>query len=181
MEFVCEFLGGPQCYSAFAWNHAREHAELNEHLYIDKANKKTMFFASVVNDYHRRHQTFMHSLSFKNIDEMAKEQMDFQHLTKRVENFEYVVHKPSFLPKKRPQDNNKQDYSIIKKRKLNNFTRKTNQNQQKFIDSINNEKHRPDLKLPENIKFRSDFYRKNRDDIDPVPHPYGSIKCNNWH
>lgn len=26
IEFVCEFLGGSQCFSTLAWNHAREHA-----------------------------------------------------------------------------------------------------------------------------------------------------------
>ena len=110
MEFVCDFLGGPGCYSALAWRHAREHAEYNEYIYIDKAGENAMFFASVANDYHRRHQTFLHSLEFKDTDKMANEHMDFNNVTGRVDTFEYVVHRPTFIPRKHPQDREQKEH-----------------------------------------------------------------------
>lgn len=104
MEFVCEFLGGQDCYSAMAGKHAREHAETNEFLYVDKASENPIFYASVSNGYHRRHHTFLHSLEFRKVDKMATGHMEFTSVTDKIDQFEYVVHRPTFIPRKRLQE-----------------------------------------------------------------------------
>lgn len=60
-----------------------------------------------------------------------------------------------------------------KRQKPNNFRPR--------LDSVNNPNHAPECKIPENIKFGNLFEKTNRDGIEQVKHPDGSIKCNNWH
>lgn len=119
MEFVCEFLDGRDYYSASAWRHAREHAEMSEFLYVDKSAENPMFYASLGDDYHRRHHTFLHSLEFKEIDQMATDHMNFSEVTDRIDRFEYVIHRPTFIPRKRPQDKDPKEFGGNKKRKPN--------------------------------------------------------------
>ena len=185
MEFVCEFLGGPNCYSALAWRHAREHAEFNEYIYVDKAGENAMFFASVANDYHRRHQTFIHSLEFKNMDEMARDHMNFSNVTDRIDTFEYVIHRPTFIPKKRPQDREQKDQKEQKPGAGGGDRYKRRRFDDKKTgpprETMNNPKHNSDLKIPDGVKFGDLFQPDNREGIEGVPHPDGTLKCNNWH
>lgn len=48
-------------------------------------------------------------------------------------------------------------------------------------ETINNPKHQEELKIPEGVKFGDLFEPSNRNGIDGIPHPDGSLKCNNWH
>lgn len=172
MEFLCTFLGGEYCYSSQAWRMARSHAERNEFLYVDKSQENAMVYASLLNDYHRRHMTFLHSLGDKAVDAMATDQMDFSKVTEKMDCFEYVVNRPAWLPKRDHKDREKVEKEK-KRQKPNNFRPR--------LDSVNNPNHAPECKIPENIKFGALFEKSNRDGIEQVPHPDGSIKCNNWH
>ena len=172
MEFLCTFLGGEHCYSAQGWRMAREHAEMNEFLYEDRKEENAMLFASLLNDFHRRHMTFIHSLEDKQVSSMAVEQMDFSRVTKKLDSFEYVVNRPSWIPKRDPKDRQKQDNDKNKRQKPNNGFRAK-------AESINNPKQDPDLKLPAGMKFGDVF--KDKYGIEPVEHPDGTKKCNNWH
>ena len=180
MEFVCEYLGGEDCYSALSWKHAREHAEMHEFLYVDKSAENPMFYASLCDDYHRRHQTFIHSLEFKEVDRMAVDHMNFEELTDRIDRFEYNVHRPTFIPRKRPQDREQDDRK--KKRHKPNDPKGG-----KYSDSVNNPNLADEMKVPEGVKFGDIFNRKNKEGIEKtehkgaIKHPDGSVKCNNWH
>ena len=46
---------------------------------------------------------------------------------------------------------------------------------------MNNPKHNSDLKIPDGVKFGDLFQPDNREGIEGVPHPDGTLKCNNWH
>ena len=109
MEFLCMFLGGEYCYSSQAWRMARSHAERNEFLYVDKSQENAMVYASLWNDFHRRHMAFLHSLGDKAVDVMATDQMDFSKVTDKMECFEYVVNRPAWLPKRDQKDREKID------------------------------------------------------------------------
>ena len=131
-----------------------------------------MVYASLLNDSHHMHMTFLHSLGDKTVDTMATEQMDFSEVTDKVDCFEYVVNRHAWPPKRDQKDRGKVDREK-KRQKPNNFRTR--------LDSINDPNHSPECKLPKNIKFGALFEKANKDGIEPVLHPDGSIKCNNWH
>lgn len=130
-----------------------------------------MEYSSLLNDFHRRHMTFLHLLGDKTVDAMATEQMDFSKVMDKLDNFEYVVNRPGWLPKRDQKDCEKVDRDKNKPQKLNNF--------RSHQDTINKPNYTPECKLHENIKFEAIFEKVNKHGIDPVPHPDGSIKCNN--
>ena len=172
MEFLCTFLGGEFCYSAQAWRMAKEHAEMNEFIYADKKEENAMLFASLLNDFHRRHMTFIHSPGDKQVTSMAIEQMDFSKITNKIDCFEHVVNRPSWIPKRDPKDRHKQENDNNKRQKPNNGFKAR-------VETINNAKQDPALKLPTGMKFGDVF--RDRDGVEAVDHPDGTKKCNNWH
>ena len=87
--------------SALAWSIAVTHAERHENLYREEFFKHKYFYASLLDDYHRRFQSFVQSCAFGQVDKLKITQLHFEKLTEAIELFEYNVRIPTWLQKRR--------------------------------------------------------------------------------
>lgn len=181
IKFLCQFIDGKSCLAAMTWGIALEHATLNECLYREEFLKNKHFYVSILDDYHRRFQTFVQSCAFGSVDKLRTSQLQFDKICESVELFEYVVRTPSWLLKRtRPASNPQSAPSTTACDISHKRQRTTNQRSttsEKVINTHLDEQMRP----PRSIKFGTIFNPTNRDGIKPTPHPDGSNKCNNFH
>ena len=101
MKFLCEFIGGEQYMAAVAWNVALQHGLRNECPYREEFVKHKHFYVSILDDYHRRFQTFVQSCAFGDADKLRKSQLQFEKICETIELFEYIVRTPSWLLKRK--------------------------------------------------------------------------------
>ena len=182
MRFMCEYLGGTHCLAAKAWNTMAKHTKRNEPLYKEMAREHPTFYISVLDDLHRRFQTFIHSCAFGVFDDLKISHVKFDEVTRKIDNYEYNVRKPIWLPKPKrkeqelqPQQHSRPDPSgdtPTKRRKTTNPTRGDN------IPNPNLDKR---MTVPTHLPFGRVFHRLNRQKVDDVRHTDGSQKCNHFH
>ena len=176
ITFICEYLGGPHCMTATAWRTAVQHASTNKLTYREEQQKDKLFYASVLDDYNRRFQTFLRSCAFAKADKLRRNQLDFETICTTIETFGYQTRQPIWM-KKRDAENN---HSFNPSRDNNKRQRQAGlrpDNRNKVInDDIDDKMH-----LPNNTKFGDVFKPENRNLTPSLPHADGSIRCLNYH
>ena len=143
--------------------------------------KHKHFYVSLLDDYHRRFQTFVQSCAFGEADKLRRNQLHFEKICDSIELFEYTVRTPSWLSKRnRPnptqtQSSNPQGGENGNKRIRPNPIRSSSGD--KVVNPNIDQQKRP----PRNIRFGDVFNPSNREGIQETNHPDGQNKCNNYH
>lgn len=98
---LASYLGGEHCLTARAWKNVLAHAQEYQALYRKLERDNQYFYISVCDDLNRRTQTFIHSGAGGNLDEAKKGHLEFSSILDDIESNKYHIRKPSWLPKKR--------------------------------------------------------------------------------
>ena len=106
-SMLCGIIGGNDCLTARAWREAIKHAQRNQTTYRRIERDAPLFYVALVDELHRRTQTFIHSCAHGRIEELNVKQLDFSRIFEEIENHRYFVRRPAWLPreqnKRKPQ------------------------------------------------------------------------------
>lgn len=182
IKFLCNFIGGDNCMSSIAWSITLTHALRNECLYREEFLKNKHFYVSLLDDYHRRFQTFIQSCAFDEVDQLRHSQLKFEKLCDSIELFEYMVRTPSWLLKRSRPEQSPQTtptYTLTSsetKRPRSNTTLRSSSGEKVVNLHID-----PQMQPPRTIRFGALFNPENRDGTKTTNQPDGQFKCNNYH
>lgn len=98
---ITTYLFGPDCLMARAWKVVVDHASSNQETYKRSEREYQYFYISILDELHRRTQTFIHSTADGIIVNHKIKQLDFSSILESVENHTYFVRRPSGLPKRK--------------------------------------------------------------------------------
>ena len=175
ITFICEYLGGPHCLSATAWRSALQHATMNELAYCEEQQKEKLFYCSILNDYHRRFQTFLRSCAFAKAEKIKKHLLTFSDVHRTIDTFNYIVHHPIWI-KKREQVDTRQQPNTDRDNKRQRYS----QGRQNGDRIVNNDLD-DQMRLPTNLKFGDVFKQANTGNAPKLNHADGSQRCHNFH
>lgn len=152
----------------------------NESLYREEFTKNKYFYVSLLDDCHRRFQTFVQSCAFGDAEKLRHNQLHFEKICDVIELFGYSVRVPSWLSKRsRPEPTstpsfNPQSSDGGNKRSTPNTYQSTSGEKvvNPYVDS--------QMRSPRNIRFSDIFNLTNRNDIKKTNHPDGQHTCNNY-
>ena len=181
---LCQILGGKDCLTARAWLKTVEHAQRNQALYKRIEKECSFFYTSLLDDFHRRTQSFIHSCAHGMISELKLKQLDFAPILEEIENHKYYARKPMWMPK----ENNKRKAPQAlpgaggpggsgitpggQRRLFNN---------QERGDIVYNQNLHEDMKVLSPATYHKVFAPEFLKGVQRCNHPDGSEKCNNFH
>ena len=102
---ITSYLFGNDCLMARAWRIVLEHAGTHQATYKKFERDYQYFYVIVLDELHRRTQTFIHSAADGLLSSLKIRQLDFSSILDAIENHTYFVRRPTGLPK-RKQDHN---------------------------------------------------------------------------
>ena len=116
---ITSYLFGPDCLLARAWKIVLNHAKTNEATYKRFERDYQYFYVSILDELHRRTQTFIHSAADGIIANLKVKQLDFSIILDAVENHTYFVRRPAGLPKRKQEQTNPSNAPAPKQKKPN--------------------------------------------------------------
>ena len=143
--------------------------------------KHKHFYVSLLDDYHRRFQTFVQSCAFGESNKLHRNQLHFEKICEAIELFEYLVRIPTWLSKR-----NRQEPSTIpsfnpQSGDSGNKRTRTNNHRSTPGGKVLNHNVDSQIQPPRNIRFGDIFNPTNRLGVQKTKHPDGQHKCNNYH
>lgn len=178
---LCEIIGGEDCLTARAWRTVLKHARRHEATYKRMEKEHKIYYISILDELHRKTQSFIHSCAHGKKDELNLKQLDFSRIFEEVENHKYYAKRPLWLPKEQPKRKPQTGEGgggypgrggPPKKRLFNGKERG---------DLVYNNDICEEMKVPKpdtyEKVFHPDYWRK----VPACNYPDGSEKCHNWH
>ena len=148
---------------------------MNELAYCEEQQKEKLFYCSILNDYHRRFQTFLRSCAFAKADKIKKHLLTFSDVHRTIDTFNYIVHRPIWI-KKREQMDTRQQPNTDRDNKRQRYS----QGRQNGDRIVNNDLD-DQMRLPTNLKFGDVFKQANTGNAPKLNHADGSQRCHNFH
>ena len=174
IRFLCEYLGGHDCLAAVTVDEAVQHAKKFESLYIESARDSIMFYTSLMNDYHFRLQSFIHSCGFRHLEDLDRKQLDFRPIHDRIELREYNARAPRWY--KRKDDAPTPDRARQERNKRPRYGQPPDDS-----NKVINPDQDSAMRIPFPARFRDMFHPSVRSKFNPINHADGTVKYNNFH
>ena len=180
---LCELLGGPDCLTARTWKGVARHAQIQQATYRRLEKENNIFYICLLDELHRKTQSFIHSCAHGRVDELNVRQLDFSQIFNEIEGHKYYAKKPLWLPR----DYNKRKAAAPQVvggggGALNNVTPKKRQfNNRQRGDMVFNQNLQQDMKVPAPTTYHQVFAPEFTKGIQRRNHHDGTEKCNNFH
>ena len=167
---ITAYLFGPDCLMARAWKIVLDHANSHQATYKRFEREYQHFYVSVLDELHRRTQTFIHSAADGLISSLKTKQLDFSIILDSIENHTYFVRRPHGLPKHKP-DPPQHPQQPNKKHRTPNARGEL---------VYNNNVHK-DMQVPKPGTYHDVFAPEFTRGLKIRNHRDGTEKCNNFH
>ena len=131
------------------------------------------FHTCLLDELHRRTQTFIHSGADGLVTALDFDQLQFHEITKAIDNYSYQVKRPIQPTYKRKQDQTPvvSNYNPSKKPRTRGYPNGS---------LVHNPNIHPDMKIPSPGTYHNVFNPKYTG-TRKFTHQDGTTKCNNWH
>ena len=98
-QILCEIIGGKDCLTARAWRTVTQHAQRFQAIYKHMEKDSNLLYIGILDELHRRTQSFIHSCAHGRVEELNLKQLDFSRILDKVENHRYYAKRPMWLPR----------------------------------------------------------------------------------
>ena len=180
---LCDLIGGPDCLTARAWKKVAQHAQRQQATYRRLEKEHFIFYICLLDELHKKTQSFIHSCAHGKVEELNVRQLDFSQIFDDIEVHKYYAKRPLWLLR---------DYN---KRKAapqqiggggggspgNGTPKKRTFNNQQRGDLGFNQNLQEQMKVLAPATYHQAFAPEFTKGIQRRNHKDGTEKCNNFH